>query len=162
MCWSIPISAKNAYCGKFNCIVESSVDMALPVDEKLFEYIMIRAKKWGLAVYEQVIISNIGSWLLFRSNCIKQESKPQDWLITTYLTMNATRNDVFNARNWLLAMGNAAQRLGITIQVKSEYSYILQYCDQNNRGYIIVLHAFAQSSVAVGCCASNDPSPGIR
>ncbi len=33
--------------------------MALPVDEKLFEYIMIRAKKWGLAVYEQVMISKL-------------------------------------------------------------------------------------------------------
>ncbi len=31
--------------------------------------------------------------------------------------MNATRFDVFNARDYLLAMGNAATRLGLTIQV---------------------------------------------
>ncbi len=41
----------------------------------------------------------------------------KDWLIKTFLDMNATRFDVFNARDYLLAMGNAATRLGLTIQV---------------------------------------------
>jgi hypothetical protein len=37
-------------------------------------------------------------------------------LITTYLGMEATQNNVSNARNWLLNMGNAASALGLTIQ----------------------------------------------
>ncbi len=41
----------------------------------------------------------------------------QDWLVTTYMEMNATQNNVDNARNWLLYMGNAASKLNLTIQV---------------------------------------------
>ncbi len=47
-------SAVNAYCGEFKCIVEPAADLALPIDEKLFEYIMMKARKWGMVVYEQV------------------------------------------------------------------------------------------------------------
>ena len=34
--------------------------------------------------------------------------------------MEATQNNVTNARNWLLNMGNAAKSLDLTIQVKEE------------------------------------------
>lgn len=30
--------------------------------------------------------------------------------------MEATQNNVYNSRNWLLHMGNAATKLGLTIQ----------------------------------------------
>lgn len=67
--------------------------MALPLDPRLFEYMLGKAKTWGLAVYEQ------------------------DWLVTTFLTMNSTRNNVTNARDWLVAMGEASKKLNLTIQV---------------------------------------------
>ncbi len=38
--------------------------------------------------------------------------------------MNATQNNVDNARNWLLYMGNAASKLNLTIQV---YLYLYLY-----------------------------------
>eukprot|EP01087_Luapelamoeba_hula_P023146 TRINITY_DN845_c0_g2_i6.p1 TRINITY_DN845_c0_g2~~TRINITY_DN845_c0_g2_i6.p1 ORF type:complete len:576 (+),score=72.90 TRINITY_DN845_c0_g2_i6:149-1876(+) len=83
-------STNNDYEGQFTFINEG--DFALPIDQKLFEYIMGKARQWGLHVYEQ------------------------DWLITTYLNMRATQNNVTNANNWLLAMGNAARAQGLTIQ----------------------------------------------
>jgi hypothetical protein len=83
-------SPKNVYCRNFTCIIEKQ--MALPLDPGLFTYMMAKAKQWGLAVYEQ------------------------DWLITTYLSMECTQNNVTNARDWLLYMGDAARRLGLTIQ----------------------------------------------
>ncbi len=44
--------------------------------------------------------------------------------------MNATQNNVANARNWLLAMGAAAKQLGLTIQVCMRYRvFFFYYCD---------------------------------
>jgi len=40
----------------------------------------------------------------------------QDWLITTFLNMQATQNNVTNSRQWLVSMGKAASQLGLTIQ----------------------------------------------
>jgi hypothetical protein len=83
-------SPDNQYQKNFSFIIEPTI--ALPMEEALFTYIMNKAKGWGMVLYEQ------------------------DWLVTTYMTMDATQNNVTNARNWLLNMGNAAKALGLTIQ----------------------------------------------
>jgi len=86
-------SDKNDYLGKgFNFIVEDNVHMSLPIDVNLFKYIMGLAKSWGMVVYEQ------------------------DWLVTTYLTMMATRSSVTASEQWLTAMAEAARELGLTVQ----------------------------------------------
>jgi len=83
-------SPDNKYQQNFSFIIEPTI--ALPTDEGLFTYIMSKAKTWGMILYEQ------------------------DWLVTTYLNMEATQNNVSNARNWLVNMGNAAKSLDLTIQ----------------------------------------------
>eukprot|EP00117_Sycon_ciliatum_P020448 scpid6634/ scgid0189/ len=65
---------------------------ALPVNEKLFDYIMAKAKDWGMIVYEQ------------------------DWLVTTYERMSVTQSSLYAAQNWLLYMGSAASKLNISVQ----------------------------------------------
>lgn len=46
--------------------------------------------------------------------CIVYE---QDWLIDQFQRMNVTQNNVFSTRKWLLQMGMAASKYGLTIQV---------------------------------------------
>ena len=76
----------NQYRGKYNMICEDWG--CLPLDQSLFEYMMSRVKPWGTFLYEQ------------------------DWLITTYMSLNCTRNNVSNAMDFLQAMGNAATNQG--------------------------------------------------
>ena len=73
-------------------IVESAHDFALPIKADVFEYLMGRAQKWGMTVYEQ------------------------DWLITVWETMDVTKSNVTAGETWLAAMAQAASSLGITIQ----------------------------------------------
>ena len=73
-------------------IVESAVDFALPIKSDVFLYLMGRAKKWGMTVYEQ------------------------DWLITVWESMSVTKANVTAASSWLAAMADAASELGLTIQ----------------------------------------------
>jgi hypothetical protein len=84
-------SPDNQYQKNYSFAIEA--DYALPLDEGLFTHIMSKAKTWGMVLYEQ------------------------DWLVTTYMNMEATQNNVENARNWLVNMGNAAKALDLTIQV---------------------------------------------
>ena len=44
------------------------------------------------------------------------ESYLQDWMMDTYLFMNATQETVDVARNWLVNMGSAADAHDINIQ----------------------------------------------
>ncbi|KAH3763165.1 6 carbohydrate binding protein [Pelomyxa schiedti] len=84
-------SPDNDYIGmNFSFIVEDYT--ALPLDRDTFDYIMGKAVTWGMTVYEQ------------------------DWLVTTYTKMEATRTSVDLARQWLLNMGSAASDLGVFIQ----------------------------------------------
>ena len=76
-------SPNNDYEKSYQFINEK--DIALPIDQRMFEYIMGKAKRWGMAVYEQ------------------------DWLITTYSNLECTQNNLTNAHTWLQAMGNAAR-----------------------------------------------------
>ena len=77
--------------GKFDFIVEDK--MALPVSQDFWDYLMETAKRdWGLFVYEQ------------------------DWLLTVFGGLKAMGENVTLGRTWLLQMGQAAQRYGLTIQ----------------------------------------------
>jgi hypothetical protein len=73
-------------------------DLALPIDEKLFEHIMGKAQPFGLAVYEQ------------------------DWICLTHQKMNATQDNVVHARQWMLAMDSAAVKRNLSIQLCMQYS----------------------------------------
>lgn len=75
--------SQNDYLGKFQFIVEK--DIAVPMEEGLFLYIMSQAMQWGMVVYEQ------------------------DWLIYSYLNVTEMQSNVTNARTWLLSMESAAR-----------------------------------------------------
>lgn len=66
-------------------IVESDIDVALPVRADVFTYLMSRAKAWGMVTYEQ------------------------DWLIKVWQIMNVTKANVTAGADWLKAMSDAAQ-----------------------------------------------------
>lgn len=96
----LPLALHNRYFAPVNnytemgyqFITEPGAELALPIDESMFTYIMTKAKKWGMTMYEQ------------------------DWLITVYQGLHITQNNVTAAKTWLHAFGNAAQGLGLTIQ----------------------------------------------
>jgi hypothetical protein len=85
--WFAPDSP---YLKNFTFIVESYA--CLPAEQAVFDYIMGKAHSWGMVLYEQ------------------------DWLVTTYMDMVATQNNVTNSRNWLKYMNDAAAKLDVTIQ----------------------------------------------
>ena len=67
--------------------------MALPSSQDFWDYLIGSAKRnWGLLVYEQ------------------------DWLYTTFNDLYALQENVTLGRTWLMEMGEAAQRYGVTIQ----------------------------------------------
>ncbi len=65
---------------------------ALPLEYEFWDMLMKQTKSWGLAMYEQ------------------------DWMNNQFKKFKYLRNDVEHARKWLLDMGNAAARYGITMQ----------------------------------------------
>jgi len=96
---NLPLTLHNRYFGSDNQYIGMGFPFiieppwALPTSEGLYTYIMAKAKKWGLTVYEQ------------------------DWINEQYLYMKGTQNNVQVGRQWLVNMGNAANRLGLKIQV---------------------------------------------
>ncbi|MHA1378451.1 MAG: hypothetical protein ACTSRG_08720, partial [Candidatus Helarchaeota archaeon] len=64
----------------------------LPLEIDFWDYIFKQAKSWGLTLYEQ------------------------DWMNNQFKKFKYLRNDVEHARSWLLQMGQAAAKQGITIQ----------------------------------------------
>ena len=76
----------------FDFINEPGAWLALPIDKKMFAYIMGKAVAWGMTTYEQ------------------------DWLSYTYSNLNATQANFTAGATWLNAMGDAATDLNITIQ----------------------------------------------
>ena len=98
--------------------------------------------------------------------------------------MEATQNNVTNARNWLLNMGNAAKSLDLTIQVKEEQREEREGKGREGREregergykerelasltyilvYFLVLHATAASRTAIcrdPCCHSEPSQSGL-
>jgi hypothetical protein len=77
---------------KNSFILEEAVDFALPIKSGVFEYLMGKAKAWGMVLYEQ------------------------DWLVTVYRGMTVTRATVDAASTWLAAMAQSADSLRLTLQ----------------------------------------------
>ena len=85
-----PHSAYHAMGYEF--INEPGASLALPVDKKMFTYIMAKAVRWGMIMYEQ------------------------DWLSYTFTNLNATQRNFTAAARWLDALGGAAADLNVTVQ----------------------------------------------
>lgn len=83
-------SSDNAYRNNFTWIVDG--DMAFPVDQAFWEWLMGYGKSWGLYVYEQ------------------------DWMFTEFIGLKQVLASTTLAREWLLQMGIAAENHGIVIQ----------------------------------------------
>ena len=85
---------ENNYSNEYTFLLtDDGVDMALPIDQRLFAHIMGKAAAWGMRVYEQ------------------------DWLVTVYQGLPAlTKGNLTAAHDWLTAMAAAATELNITIQ----------------------------------------------
>jgi hypothetical protein len=66
-----PSNAYNTAPMNYEFITEPNAPLALPIDKAMFQYIMTKAKLWGMTMYEQ------------------------DWLITTY---QVRRPDAYNTR----------------------------------------------------------------
>lgn len=76
----------------FEFINEPGAWLALPVDKKMFTYIMAKAVAWGMVMYEQ------------------------DWLSYTFTELNTTQSNFTAAATWLNALGSAAADLNVTVQ----------------------------------------------
>jgi hypothetical protein len=100
--WSTETDYAKQNGGNFDFIVES--DIALPVSEDFWNWLISNAKRdWHLFVYEQ------------------------DWLSTTFDKLQALHENVTLGRTWLLQMGFAAERYGLTIQYCMPYTrHLLQ------------------------------------
>lgn len=66
--------------------------IALPTQQEFWDYLMETSRRWGLVVYEQ------------------------DWLNEVQDQLEALSTDPQLGRTWLLQMGRAADKNGITIQ----------------------------------------------
>jgi len=73
-------------------INEPGAWLALPIDKKMFAYIMGKAVAWGMTMYEQ------------------------DWLSVTFTELNSTQANFTAAATWLNALGDAAADLNVTVQ----------------------------------------------
>jgi hypothetical protein len=65
---------------------------AIPNSEVFWEDLLQNSTEWGLGVYEQ------------------------DWLYNEFDSMDATRENITLARDWLMQMGAGAEKAGVTIQ----------------------------------------------
>ncbi|MHA1383211.1 MAG: hypothetical protein ACTSR3_05600 [Candidatus Helarchaeota archaeon] len=77
---------------KFHRVGRIMNSWGLPLENNFWDYIMKQAKSWGLALYEQ------------------------DWMNNQFKKFKYLRNHVEHARTWLLQMGQAASKYGISIQ----------------------------------------------
>ncbi|NVM05081.1 MAG: hypothetical protein HWN67_22360 [Candidatus Helarchaeota archaeon] len=77
---------------KFHIVGRTLNPWGLPLEFEFWDMLMKRAKSWGLVMYEQ------------------------DWMNNQFRKFKYLRNDVLHARKWLLDMGNAAAKYGITLQ----------------------------------------------
>eukprot|EP00656_Telonema_subtile_P056933 TRINITY_DN9247_c0_g5_i1.p1 TRINITY_DN9247_c0_g5~~TRINITY_DN9247_c0_g5_i1.p1 ORF type:complete len:792 (-),score=169.10 TRINITY_DN9247_c0_g5_i1:182-2557(-) len=90
--------------GQYEFVVEKKGDgagfndYAWPTEQRFWDDLMYNSSKWGLFMYEQ------------------------DWLDTEYDNMRHLNFDATAARTWLLQMGSAAERNGLTIQ------YCMSHC----------------------------------
>jgi len=77
--------------------------IGVPTQQEFWDFLMETSKRWGLVVYEQ------------------------DWLNDEFDNVDALRQDAQLGRQWLMQMGKAADKYGITIQYCMSLSrHILQ------------------------------------
>ena len=100
-------SAENVYAedngGAYAFVVDRARGGAVPAAEAFWDALFLNASDWGLRVYEQ------------------------DWLFSESMKVGALSSSPTLAREWLLQMGRAAARAGLSIQYCMAYSrHLLQ------------------------------------
>ncbi|XP_064616875.1 uncharacterized protein LOC135480876 [Liolophura sinensis] len=99
--WSSKTKYAKQNGGQFDFIVE--LETALPVEERFWDYLLRRASKWGLILYEQ------------------------DWLNVQFKHTQALQSNISLGRDWLIQMGRGAQTNGMPIQYcMSNARHVLQ------------------------------------
>ncbi|KAK6165978.1 hypothetical protein SNE40_022777 [Patella caerulea] len=96
MYWSNLTTYAKQNGGMYNFILDSH-GHALPFEERFWNDLFKDGKTWGLMVYEQ------------------------DFLNTNFDSINATVSDVVSGKTWLMEMGNAARKNGLTLQYCMSY-----------------------------------------
>lgn len=98
--WSANTDYAKQNGGKWNFIVEpkSHNGLAFPLEQGFWDWLLSDARKWGLHTYEQ------------------------DWLYNEFSELNCTLSSATLGRQWLMQMGTAANRNGLTIQ------YCMSWC----------------------------------
>ncbi|KAK6165977.1 hypothetical protein SNE40_022776 [Patella caerulea] len=96
MYWSNQTTYAKQNGGNYTFLLDES-GMALPFEEGFWNDLFKESKLWGLAVYEQ------------------------DYMNVNTDAINATVSDVVSGKTWLMDMGNAARKNGLTIQYCMSY-----------------------------------------
>ena len=76
--------------GDWDFIVEVDNHKSIPVEQGFWDYLMESSRAWGLKVYEQ------------------------DWLHNEFTGLDAVMESATLGREWLMQMGTAAERNGLT------------------------------------------------
>lgn len=97
--WSANTDYAKQNGGEWDFVIEreSHGGLAFPLQQEFWDFLLSEARKWGLRTYEQ------------------------DWLYNEFSEMNCTLESATLARQWLLQMGNAAEKNGLTIQYCSSW-----------------------------------------
>jgi len=98
--WSANTDYAKQNGGDWDFIIEpeSHGGLAMPLQQEFWDWLLADARKWGLRTYEQ------------------------DWLYNEFSEMNCTLESATLARQWLLQMGNGAEKNGLTVQ------YCMSWC----------------------------------
>lgn len=87
--------------GRYDFVVEPANKLAIPLNQAFWDALLANASAWGLAVYEQ------------------------DWLYNEFNGLNATRQNLTLARDWLVQMGRGAAAANATVQYCMTYARML-------------------------------------
>eukprot|EP01064_Diplonema_japonicum_P022867 TRINITY_DN330_c17_g1_i1.p1 TRINITY_DN330_c17_g1~~TRINITY_DN330_c17_g1_i1.p1 ORF type:complete len:753 (+),score=190.36 TRINITY_DN330_c17_g1_i1:65-2323(+) len=89
--------------GKFNFSDDGSSHYVVPLTKDFWDFLMQKSKAWGLTTYEQ------------------------DWLYNEFNNVPYLQQSATMAREWLMQMGNAAAKNGLTVQYCMPYPrHVLQ------------------------------------
>ena len=103
--WSANTDYAKQNGGDWDFVIEpkSAGGLAFPLQQEFWDWLLSDASKWGLRTYEQ------------------------DWLYNEFSEMNYTLSSPTAARQWLIQMGTAAEKQGLTVQYCMSWSrHILQ------------------------------------
>ncbi|KAK6165976.1 hypothetical protein SNE40_022775 [Patella caerulea] len=96
MYWSNQTTYARQNGGDYNFLLDYDGN-ALPFEERFWNDLFKYSRTWGLIVYEQ------------------------DFMYMNTDSINETVSDVISAKTWMMEMGNAARKNGLTIQYCMEY-----------------------------------------